>query len=130
MSGADFRDAVQLHPRFGGRRRLSGVLAPLGVFLYAPSPALLETWAAHDDRQKEKAQAAWKEHGVRTQSATQAGDMDAWLEHYRAAGFVVTYTPWEDVDAAGVPMLPDAAAAGPPTGSPTGPHAGPPVGST
>ena len=97
VSGADLKVSVDLHPRFGGVRRASAVLAPRGVFFYGPSPALLETWDAYTDAEQVAAQEAWTQYGKDTQSVTQTGDLAAWLEHYRAEGFHVNYTPWADL---------------------------------
>ncbi len=97
VSSADFVTAIEQHPEFGGTREYSAVLAPLGVFHYRPTATLLQQWGNWTGKQRAAARTAWKEYGLRTQPATQRGDVASFLAFFQSQGFDLDYRAWDDM---------------------------------
>lgn len=97
VSSADLLVAVSRHPRFGGARRLSMVIAPKGLYSYAPSERLLGVWAEQDVATlwKFKAYLQWVGHQL--QEDTQRGDVREFLAFLRGLGFDVSYVPYASI---------------------------------
>ena len=95
VSSADLVVAIQQHPQFGGRRRMSMVVAPLGVYTYAPTPAVLEEWQKAPTALQNRLQLLIKWIGHQLQDETQRGEVERFVEEIRQLGFVVSYTPYK-----------------------------------
>ena len=101
-SASDLRAALDAHPcaGLGGKRRLSLVLAPKGVFAFVPSVKRVRAFAALSDQAKENVALQWARSGREDQSRTQRGDAGPWLAHVRGLGFDAAYLPYQLLEAA------------------------------
>ena len=101
-SASDLRAALDAHPcaGLGGKRRLSLVLAPKGVFAFVPSAKRVRAFAALGDQAKENVALQWARSGREDQSRTQRGDAGPWLAHVRGLGFDAAYLPYQLLEAA------------------------------
>ena len=101
-SASDLRAALDAHPcaSLGGKRRLSLVLAPKGVFAFVPSARRVRAFAALSDQAKENVALQWARSGREDQSRTQRGDAGPWLAHVRGLGFDAAYLPYQLLEAA------------------------------
>ena len=101
-SASDLRAALDAHPcaSLGGKRRLSLVLAPKGVFAFVPSATRVRAFAALSDQAKENVALQWARSGREDQSRTQRGDAGPWLAHVRGLGFDAAYLPYQLLEAA------------------------------
>ena len=101
-SASDLRAALDAHPcaGLGGKRRLSLVLAPKGVFAFVPSVKRVRAFAALSDQAKENVAQQWARSGREDQSRTQRGDAGPWLVHVRGLGFDAAYLPYQLLEAA------------------------------
>ncbi len=101
-SASDLRAALDAHPcaGLGGKRRLSLVLAPRGVFAFVPSAKRVRAFAALSDQAKENVALQWARSGREDQSRTQRGDAGPWLAHVRGLGFDAAYLPYQLLEAA------------------------------
>ena len=101
-SASDLRAALDAHPcaGLGGKRRLSLVLAPKGVFAFVPSAKRVQAFAALSDQAKENVALQWARSGREDQSRTQRGDAGPWLVHVRGLGFDAAYLPYQLLEAA------------------------------
>lgn len=101
-SASDLRAALDAHPcaGLGGKRRLSLVLAPKGVFVFAPSLKRVRAFAALNALTKENVAQHWARSGREDQSRTQRGDAGPWLQHVAGLGFQAAYLPYALLEAA------------------------------
>lgn len=97
VSSADLLVSVKSHPVFGGERRMSMVVAPLGFYTYAPTPALLEKWKVTDPLVLGKLQKFMHWCGHQMQDETQMGDVKEHVEFVRSLGFRMSYHPYESI---------------------------------
>jgi hypothetical protein len=90
-SSADLRNAVLKHPVMGrrrtpGKRRLSLVVTPDGVWTYAPTPALLQRWRRLRNSAIQATMQDWSRQGRRLAP----GDLVAYMQ---AEGMQLHYFP-------------------------------------
>ena len=94
VSSADLAAALYLHPANGGKRRISIVLGPSGLFMYAPSKDLAQQWAKASQEERDALQASWKDLGFQHQDAAQKGRVEGLHQRLRQDGWFMTYSPW------------------------------------
>ena len=90
-SSADLRNAVLKHPDFRrhktpGKRRLSLVVTPEGVWTYAPKPALVQRWRRMRSPDIQAAMADWSRQGRRRAPAEL-------VTYMQAQGMELAYFP-------------------------------------
>lgn len=97
ISSSDLAVALSLHPQMGGKRRISLVLGPSGLFGYAPTNELVQKWKTMNQRERDELQEEWRTAGLQQQSNTQKGKMQSLHEYLKKNGWRLTYTPWKNI---------------------------------
>ena len=114
-SSADMRNAVLKHPAVSGRgkRRLSLVLGPRGVWWYAPSPEMRRAWRARlrrgDKSFVKGAMRQWSKTGnryVRGGGPPEQEDPHGFSRFMRAQGMHIRYVAYADLPARGTLVIP------------------------
>lgn len=99
-SSADMRNAVLKHPALShaGRRRLSVILAPRGVWWYAPSAAMRAAWRAELRAGRKgmvkDAMRLWSRTGNRLIRDEKREDPAAFSRFMRGQGMHIAYIPY------------------------------------
>ena len=94
-SSADLRNAVLKHPSLGrGRRRVSVVFSPSGVWHYAPTLALLREWRGRRaaDPLIARRMREWSRAGRRLVDRDR--DFGAYCRHMRRQGVSLHFNPY------------------------------------
>ncbi len=97
-SSADLRNAVLKHPSLGrGRRRVSVVFAPSGVWHYKPTAALLRQWRGRrpDDPLIRKRMRQWSLAG--REMVDRDRRFEAYCQHMRRQGLALHFRPYSAV---------------------------------
>ena len=97
VSASNLMVSVAKHPIFGGKRKMSIVIAPLGFYAYTPNSDGLHAFKLSSSVMMSKLQKYIQWVGHQYQEDTQSGNTIEYVHFVRSMGFNMSYFPYSTI---------------------------------